>query len=98
MTPLSRLTRALSELASSENLRRLWNVLRHTPGGSVLMGQLVGSMAPYTGTIRPEVLRLEPGNVQVRMGDRRAVRNHLRSVHAIALMNLGEVKIGRAHV
>lgn len=96
MSTFSRLTQSLRDLASSSHLRSLWNVLRLAPGGGVLMGQIVGNLAPYTGTIRPEVLRLEEGSVQVRMQDRRAVRNHLRSVHAIALMNLGEVTTGLA--
>jgi acyl-coenzyme A thioesterase PaaI-like protein len=86
----------LSELARPSSLRHAWRLMRGLPGGGHLMGQLVGRMAPYTGTIRPEVLALEPGYARVRMQDRRAVRNHLKSVHAIALMNLGEVATGTA--
>ena len=72
----------------------IWRKLSPWPGGKWLFAFIVCRMAPYFGTIRPRFERLEPGLCRIRMRKRRAVLNHIGSVHAIAMCNLAELAAG----
>ena len=86
----------LDLLPKRPSLSQLWAKARLLPYGNRLFSRFLGRFAPYTGTLGAEVLELEDGYARVQVRDRHAIRNHLGSIHAVALMNLGEVATGLA--
>ena len=81
---------------SGTKLLELWRRLSRLPGGSWLFSKLFGFMVPYSGSVHPHICVLEPGHAEVEILDRRSNRQHLGSIHAIALMNLAEMTSGLA--
>lgn len=72
----------------------LWQRLEQRPLGKWLFTRLICWKAPYFATIKPCFLEMRPGYSRVSMPKRRAVHNHIQTVHAIALCNLAELGAG----
>lgn len=77
-------------------LLALWRRLKGWPAGEWLFARIFSYTVPYSGSVQPRIRVLEPGHAEVQIPDVRANRQHLGSVHAIALMNVAEMASGLA--
>lgn len=82
--------------APGASLLAMWQRFSTVPGGQWLFNVLMARMVPYTGALGARVVDLSPGHAVCVLHDRRGVRNHLDSVHAVALANLAELCSGTA--
>lgn len=80
----------MPEHRNKNTIQRRWDALNKIPFGNRLFDLMIKLYIPYTGSMSAHVQELRPGYAKVNLHDRRKVRNHLKSVHAIALANLAE--------
>lgn len=78
----------------SSKVMKLYNKCAALPFGKNIFSLAFGIFAPYFLTIRAKVCELKPGHTEVRMNQRWAVQNHIKTVHAIAVCNLVEMSMG----
>lgn len=75
-------------------LLALYKRCQRLPAGKRLFSALFARKAPYFRSIKPLITQLEPGFCELRFKKRKAVQNHIGTVHAIALCNGLEMAMG----
>ncbi len=75
---------------------KLFRLLGSSAAGRWTFTRLICFKAPYFSSIKPLVEELAPGRCVVRFHDRRRVRNHIGTVHAIAMCCAAELAGGLA--
>jgi len=75
-------------------LLKLYRKFMRFPAGQWLFSRAVCFKAPYFGSIKPTIRLLEHSRCEATIPHRRAVHNHIGTVHAIALCNLAELCAG----
>lgn len=85
-----------SHSSTGQQLLSVLKALSVIPGGHFIFSKIIAWKIPYSATIGARVVDLEPGYAKLLLKDRKSIRNHLDSIHAIALTNFGELTSGLA--
>jgi acyl-coenzyme A thioesterase PaaI-like protein len=73
---------------------RLYTTLSRVPQGRTLFSLAFARKAPYFRSVRPRFRDVRPHRVELLVRDRRSVRNHIGTVHVIAVCNGLEAAMG----
>lgn len=76
------------------NMLQTWKRLSKLPKGKQLFSKILCWKVPYFKTIHPTILHLDQSQCQVYVPKRRAIENHLSTVHAIVMCNMAELAGG----
>lgn len=72
----------------------LYRTVTRLPFGGRIFSLAFGRRAPYFRTVKPRVAELRPHYARVYVPNRKAVHNHIGTVHAIAVCNGLEAAMG----
>ena len=72
----------------------LYRQVTKLPAGDRLFSLIFSRKAPYFASVRPRFTELRPNYAELRIKKRRAVQNHIGTVHVIAICNGLEAAMG----
>lgn len=81
-------------MSKSNYVLDLYDRAAKMPMGKKIFSRFFARKAPYFGTIKPLLTELRPNFCEVRFNKRRAVENHIGTVHVIAICNGLEMAMG----
>jgi len=81
-------------VANGNYLINLYERCLKLPFGRKIFSAMFARKAPYFATIKPLITELEPNFCQLTFKKRKAVQNHIGTVHAIAVCNGMEMAMG----
>lgn len=81
-------------IPSKSPILKLWKILGGNNLGKWLVSKVICYKAPYFSTIKPLLVTVNPGYVELKFKKRRAVLNHIKTIHAIAMCNAAELAGG----
>lgn len=83
-------------MSNKNNVLKLWENISKLPYGTKIFSKLVQYKAPYFKTMNVDIEELRPQYVRLRLKKRALVKNHIGTVHVIAICNLLEMAMGIA--
>jgi hypothetical protein len=93
-TPSSLTDLEWNSTMASNYLINLYEKANRLPAGKLLFSRLFARKAPYFSSISPVITELRPHFCEVRFKKRKAVENHIHTVHVIAIANALECAMG----
>ncbi|MVF11896.1 DUF4442 domain-containing protein [Ketobacter sp. MCCC 1A13808] len=81
-------------MAASNQVMKMWQTTSRYPGGKLLFSKVVSRKAPFFKSVNAQIEELQPNYAKLRIKKRRAVENHIGTVHVIAICNMLEMAMG----
>tara|TARA_Y100000031_G_C8108591_1_gene332295 strand:+ start:166 stop:621 length:456 start_codon:yes stop_codon:yes gene_type:complete len=70
---------------------KIYQSFQKYPLGNTLFMKAICFKAPYFSTIKPQLIHYSEGEIEIKISKRKAIYNHIGTIHAIAMCNLAEL-------